>query len=183
VNAHLEILARHDEDWKRIVRSFGHSEHYDDIVQDFYMKVYNNKVVKVIENNQPNKVYCWVILRNLYFDYHRLNKEHINIDIIRDLVQEEHMELKRKWEKVYNTEEETKKDFHWFDLMLWQLYTTTDLSMRDIARDTNISLKTIFATLKHCREQIQNKLWQEEDQKDLEIVSKSLQKQQELNPL
>jgi predicted DNA-binding protein YlxM (UPF0122 family) len=93
------------------------------------------------------------------------------------------MELKRKWEKVYNTEEETKKDFHWFDLMLWQLYTTTDLSMRDIARDTNISLKTIFATLKHCREQIQNKLWQEEDQKDLEIVSKSLQKQQELNPL
>ncbi len=183
MNAHLEILARHDEDWKRIVRSFGHSEYYDDIVQDFYMKVYNNKVVKVIENNQPNKVYCWVILRNLYFDYHRLNKEHINIDLIRDLVQEDHMELKRKWEKVYNTEEETKKDFHWFDLMLWQLYTTTDLSMRDIARDTNISLKTIFATLKHCREQIQNKLWQEEDQKDLEIVSKSSQKQQELNPL
>ena len=172
MNTHLEILSKHDNDWRRILHSFGKCDHVDDIVQEFYLKVYNNKVTKVITNGKPNKVYCWVILRHLYFDHFKARREHIDIDTLRNVVEEDHMELKENWEKIYDTEESVKKSFHWFDKMLWELYTTTPLSMRDIEKQSKISLKTIFNTLKHCREQINEQLWQEENQKDSVTLSK-----------
>ena len=74
--------------------------------------------------------------------------------------------------------------------MLFDLYKRTGKSIRDLSKETTISTKSIFQTLKHCKERLKENVgedyedykntnyelilnkWQEErnKQKDLEIL-------------
>jgi predicted DNA-binding protein YlxM (UPF0122 family) len=44
--------------------------------------------------------------------------------------------------------------WHHYDRLLFKLCKDSDLSMREIAGETKISLRSIFTTLKHCKERI-----------------------------
>ena len=45
-------------------------------------------------------------------------------------------------------------NWHYYDRLLFKLYKDTNMSMREIAQGTNISLRSIFGTLKHCKDRI-----------------------------
>jgi hypothetical protein len=55
-------------------------------------------------------------------------------------------------------------NWHWYDKKLFKLYRDTDLSMRDIASETNISLISIFHSIKNYKEILKNKF--EKDYQD-----------------
>ena len=60
---------------------------------------------------------------------------------------------KEELETIYERIEDEVEDWHWYDKMLWQLYTE-DRTMRELAKDTKISLSSIFHTIKTCKERI-----------------------------
>ena len=48
-------------------------------------------------------------------------------------------------------------NWHWYDRKLFKLYRDTDMSMRDIAAETKISLISIFHSIKNYKEILKNK--------------------------
>ena len=157
----LEIISKYDRDWRNIVTSFGGYDFVDDVVQNFYLKIYNNNIQKVLIEDKPNKVYCWVMLRTLYFDELKKQKSYIDIEECKDICEDTY----DYQTYVKELSENVMKDLPHFDQELWHLYTQSDLSMRDIAKGTKISLRTIFTSLKITKEKIKEELWQEENQK------------------
>jgi len=57
------------------------------------------------------------------------------------------------------------KDWHWYDEKLFKLYFMTDMSLRDVAKETKISLTSIYNSVKNYREFIYEKF--NEDVEDL----------------
>ena len=49
---------------------------------------------------------------------------------------------------------ESTSDLHWYDKKMFEIYHTTDMSMRDIEKETKISLYSIFDTLKKTKEYV-----------------------------
>ena len=58
-------------------------------------------------------------------------------------------------------EDEVAEEWHWYDKKMWKLYSQTDMSIRKLASETNISWVSIFNTLKNLKQEIKDKL--EED--------------------
>ena len=54
--------------------------------------------------------------------------------------------------------------WHWYDRQLFNIYKDTELSIRDIAKETTISSSSIFNTIKNCKRKIKSVL--EEDYAD-----------------
>ena len=49
------------------------------------------------------------------------------------------------------------ENWHWYDRKLFKLYRDTDMSMRDISSETNISLISIFHSIKNYKEILKEK--------------------------
>lgn len=142
----LLILSKYHKEWLSIVRTFGGGEISEDIVQEMYLRYNENFVI----NNEPNRAYIWITLRNIFLNEIK-QKESINFE---DGEQINEVQFKLIIEKA---NKEMDK-WHWYDKQLFQLYVYNNLSMREIANETNISLRSIFSTIKHCRERLQIKL-------------------------
>ena len=54
--------------------------------------------------------------------------------------------------------------FNWYDQKLWRLYSQTDMSIRKIASETNISWVSIFNSLKNIKNDLREDL--KEDYED-----------------
>jgi hypothetical protein len=57
----------------------------------------------------------------------------------------------KDYTKEFNEEMD---NWHWYDSMLFKVYKEGNASMRDIAKDSGISLTSIFNTLKNCKERL-----------------------------
>ena len=77
-----------------------------------------------------------------------------------DMVQAEGFE--RLIDKIWDIME----DQHWYDHKMFEIYHTTDMSMRDIEKETGISLFSIFDTLRKSKEYVREKI--QEDYEDLQ---------------
>jgi RNA polymerase sigma factor (sigma-70 family) len=149
----LLILSKYHKEWVSIVRSFGGGEVSEDIVQEMYLKYNDNFVV----NEQPNRAYIWITLRNIFLNEIK-QKESINFEQSEPINE-------NLFETILDKANKEMDTWHWYDKKLFQLYIYQDLSMRDIAKETNISLRSIFSTIKYCRERLQKEL--KEDYKKL----------------
>jgi predicted DNA-binding protein YlxM (UPF0122 family) len=55
---------------------------------------------------------------------------------------------------LYNKIDDIIEDWYWYDKKLTKLYLNTNMSMRDISKETKISLSSIFNTLTNAKEKI-----------------------------
>ena len=62
----LEILSENHKEWCTVVQSFGEVEHYEDIVQDMYLKM----VAYDVDIKKLTKPYVWMVLRNMHYRNH-----------------------------------------------------------------------------------------------------------------
>lgn len=155
----LEILAKHHKEWVTIVRSWGLGDLSEDLVQEMYLKLYERSQPEkfIDEQGYVSKFYIYVTLRNMFNDFHR---EKSKYDIVRMgegfELQEDESELEKfeGFEKLCNKLEISMDCLHWYDRMMFTLYAKTDLSMRDIERETGISTTSIFHTIKSSRQQL-----------------------------
>ena len=158
MNKEFHIICKYHKEWVMIVRSFGAEYYAEDIVQEFYIRLFDMKGIhKAVVNNEPNRAYIWISLKNIFLTYEKqktkINK--IPLEEVRSLFYEaengkKHESFNLIYERIY------KEINSWsiYDRELFLLYLKNKLSMRDISKGANISLSSIFNTIKSCKKKL-----------------------------
>jgi flagellar biosynthesis regulator FlaF len=97
----------------------------------------------------------WILLRNTTYKANKTASNDLSIEVIRDLAQEELELLKHEsLENIYDRVENEISSWDWYDQKLFRIYKDERKPMRQISDETGISLKSIFLTIKSCKERI-----------------------------
>ena len=152
-----------------MARSFGAEDYAEDIVQEMYIRLnkYVDEPERIMYKDEPNKLFVWVTLRNMVRNFQNKKKvviysgdmvEYDKEEDVYDMVEAE------GFEKLIDKIWESTNELHWYDKKMFEIYHTTDMSMRDIEKETKISLYSIFDTLKKTKEYVREKI--QEDWED-----------------
>jgi DNA-directed RNA polymerase specialized sigma24 family protein len=155
----IEQVAKHHKEYIKTIKSFGEEFYAEDLVQEMYIRFINkNKEKAVIVNGQVNRYYVYLTLRSLFVDFHRQKSRIIKVglDNILTLEQIDELEEHEGFSRLLKKVDSEVKTWEWYDQMLFNLYKDSDKSMREISNGTNISLRSIFCTLKNCKERIKD---------------------------
>jgi len=152
----LTKLAKHHKEWLNIVRSFGEDFLAEDIVQETYIKIYRLNHIDKIVPDEVNKSMMWLTLRSVFIDHIRtLRMEKVGLDVCKELSSSEiDLEKHESFEKLLEKINNEVESWHWYDTMLYKHYRESNKSMREIAKETGISVTSIFLTLKDCKERL-----------------------------
>ena len=153
----LKDVAKDHKEWVKLVQSFGEDFYAEDLVQECYLRLYKyTKPENVITNGQINKGFMYFTLRNMYL-YAIRNRgklEGFNIETYQLEAPVNEVDKHEAYLKILNKIEHEVDSWHWYDQKLFEIYKDTNLSIRDIAKETTISSSSIFNTLKNCKQKI-----------------------------
>jgi DNA-directed RNA polymerase specialized sigma24 family protein len=173
----LKIVAKDHKEWVKLVQSFGEDFFSEDIVQESYIRLYKYcKPENIIQNGQVNKGFMYFVLRNLYLLHIKSEKKNALVSLSGlEVLKDETTDLTKEeaYSKMLSKVHEEVDSWHWYDKQLFTIYKDTDLSIRDIAKETTISSSSIFNTLKNCKSKIKTKFKEDyEDYKngDYELI-------------
>ena len=164
-----KVAERHKE-WIAIVKSFGEYDFCEDIVQEGYLTIYKYaNEDKVIRNGVVSRGYMYFTLRSLYYQYYNSKKKitKVSLDDEEFTIQipnESQMDEQVAFHKICTMIDDHIDGWRWYENKLFKLYRDSDLSIRGIAAETNISWVSIFNTLKNAKQEIKDKF--EEDYLD-----------------
>lgn len=127
----MDQLYKQHNKWIKIAKTFGAGDVAEDLVQDAYIVAMNWK-------SKVNESLFYFMLRNVTMDHFRKEKR-VYIYI------EPQQFLNEQLYSFIDT-------FHPYDRKLYLTYINEKLSMRDIAKETGISLTSIYNTIKNCNE-------------------------------
>jgi predicted DNA-binding protein YlxM (UPF0122 family) len=170
----IELLSKYHKLWISMGLSMGIPSHIvEDFVQEMYLRL--NKYVKepkkiMYNETDINKFYVYITIKNLYNDYLKeRNKHHMvrldDIEVTYEIV-EPTPEAQRKSEIEKQRAEERLIDLiqdevgswdSWYDKKLFKVYYETDISMRKLSKDTNISVTSIFNSCKNYKQILNTK--------------------------
>lgn len=167
----LDLLATKHKEWVKMAHSFGAGDYAEDIVQEMYIRLnrYVEEPDRIMYKGEPNKLFVWVTLRNMVRNFQ--NKKDLLVfsgDMVEYDKEEDAFDygeaeaFERLIEKIW----ESTTELHWYDKKMFEIYHTTEMSMRDIEKETKISLYSIFDTLKKTKNYVREKI--QEDYQDYE---------------
>lgn len=151
-----------------MAKSFGLSDDdSNEIVQQMYLRItdYVDTPEKIMYNEtEINTFYIYVTLRNLYLSGHHKAKKLICWDPS-DFAKLEHLidnsgEIKREkleFDSLIDKIESEVDKWYWYDKRIFNIHFFDEMSMRKIAKETKISLSSIFNTLSNSKQKIKNK--------------------------
>ena len=155
----LNKLAQQHSEWVSMVRSMGcRDDLAEDFVQEMYLKLhkYINDPAKIFyRENEINTYYVYVTLKRLYLDYLKENAKWTRLDEpYESYSMSDGSEAEYALRDALNAIDKEFEDWHWYDKKMLLLYLETDMSMREISKQTNISLSTIHTTIKNGKERL-----------------------------
>ena len=166
----LGIVAERHNEWVSIVKSFGEYDFCEDIVQEAYLTIYKYAdETKVIRDGIVSRGYMFFTLRSLTFQYYNSKKkiEKVSIDdeeFCFQIPNYSEMDEQIAFNKICTMIDDHIDSWRWYEKKLFTLYRDTELSIRGIAKETNISWVSIFNTLKHAKNELNQKF--KEDYED-----------------
>jgi len=166
----LKDVASQHKEWIKIVHEFGVYEDAEDIVQDAYLTLHKySKPQHIIKNGKIVRGYMYMTLKSLVYRKHNINKRMLkvrldNVDNLLQLPSKSDVEDHEAYHKICEMVDNVAGGWHWYDRMLWKIYSQSDLSMRKLAAETNISWVSIFNSLKKLKIELKDKL--QEDYED-----------------
>lgn len=156
----LEKLAERQDEWLKMANKF--SINPQDALQEAYLKIYHRfkDCPEDLLDKDDGQVamYVYLTIRTTSaIDYHKENKyadlpDHLEED------EEYNLDLDRLTERRLDTIHNTINTWGWYDQKLFRLHFMDGMSMREISRETNISLASIFHTLKTCKQNLKTEL-------------------------
>jgi DNA-directed RNA polymerase specialized sigma24 family protein len=137
----LAELAKKDAQWRKMAFQICKDKDLaDELVQEMYLKLYNN-------TNLIKEGYIYTVLRNLFYDYTKQQKDIIvdfsNIEI-EDIEYIEPIDYK-----------ELIKGFTWYERTVFEVSTL--YGQREMARQTGIHIQTIHRINKLVKSRINGK--------------------------
>ena len=160
-NSWLAKVAEHHKEWVKVVQSFGEYDYAQDIVQETYIALWKYASAEKIldDKGEVRKGYVYFTLRSLYFQYYnkKIKITKVPFDGCWELFDDSNIEEHNAYNDICLMIDEEIDNWHWYDKKLFKLYRDTDMSMRDIAKETNISLISIFHSIKNYKEILNTK--------------------------
>jgi len=160
----LKIIAKQHQDWIKIVNSFGEYNYAEDIVQEMYFTLIKYATPeKIIKDGKAKRGYIFFTLRSLVYQYYNKKKKVRKVSLDDDeytlqIPHQDNIEENEAFHKICLMVDEVAEEWHWYDKKMWKLYSQTDMSIRKLASETNISWVSIFNTLKNLKQEIRNKV-------------------------
>lgn len=157
-----KVAERHKE-WIAIVKSFGEYDYAEDLVQECYLAIYKYAdESKIIRDGVVSRGYMYFTLRSLYYQYYNSKRKISKISLDDDEVtlqipNDSQMDEQIAFHKICTMIDEHIEGWRWYEKKLFTLYRDSDLSIRGIASETNISWVSIFNTLKNAKQEIKDK--------------------------
>lgn len=156
----IKHIAKHHNEWVRIVRDFGEDFYAEDLVQEMYIRVHKYTTYdKIVKDGEVNKGFIWFVLRNIFVDFTKQKNKFykVNIDEARKLSSDDlNTEQIEAQNIIHDKIEQEIDSWHWYDTMLFKLYRESGMSMRELEKETKISLTSIFHTIKDCKSRLRN---------------------------
>lgn len=154
-NQWLAKVAQYHNDWIKIIQTFGEYDYAEDIVQESYIALlkYADAEKLLDDNGEVRKGYMYFTLRSLFYQYYNKKKKinKVSFDGCWEIFDDSNLEEHKAYNDICMLIDEEIKNWDWYDRKLFKLYRDTDLSMRDIAKETNISLISIFNSIKNYK--------------------------------
>ena len=115
---------------------------------------YANADKLIDANGFVRKGYMFFTLRSLYYQFYNKKKKinKVSFDGCWELFDDSNVEEHKAYNDICLLIDDEIDNWHWYDRKLFKLYRDTDMSMRDIAKETNISLISIFHSIKNYKE-------------------------------
>lgn len=148
----LSILDRDRDKWIKITLNLGCPEDYaEDVVHDMYLKIHSYNDTKRFMYENTGEVNYWYIiltLRSVCYDFLRVKNKEVTWQPFE--AEYEHLDLKREeaFMLIYDKVIAGCNEFGRYGSKLTQMYFKTDYSLRQIASESNISLSSIFHSIK-----------------------------------
>lgn len=150
----LEKLAENHKLWLKILAKIGCPNHLaEDIVQDFYIKVYEKPEYhhEIIKHDKVNSYYIYAILRNMFVSHIRTGKKHmypyIDWDVPDDSDDINDLELECSYlDYLKDRISETLEKLSRPERQLYYLHFVKGYSQRQISRETGEGLRGINNT-------------------------------------
>ena len=171
----MELLSKYHKLWVSMGLSMGIPSHLvEDFVQEMYLRL--NKYVKnpekiMYNETDVNKFYVYITIKNLYNDYLKERSRHHmvrldDIEVTYEIVEptpegqlKAEIEKQKAEEKLVDMiQQEVSSWDRWYDQKLFKVYYETDISMRKLSADTNISVTSIFNSCKNYKQILNTKL-------------------------
>ena len=161
----LNKVAEKHTYWIKLARKLGAGDYSEDIVQEMYLKInkYANEK-KTIINGKVNSRYIYLVLYSIFIEFMRQKSKINKIQIeefykdndfteilhedIDKLTAKNDLQKEEAYAKLCNKMDEELKNWHFYDVGIFEIYRDTHLSIRGMAKDTKISFVNIFHTLK-----------------------------------
>ena len=137
----LAELAKKDTQWRKMAFQICKDKDLaDELVQEMYLKLYQN-------TNLIKDGYIYTVLRNLFYDYTKSNKD-ILIDFSNiEIIDTEYVEPIDYFQLM--------KGLTWYERTMFELSTL--VGQRELSRQTGIHLQTIHRISKKVKNQINGK--------------------------
>lgn len=169
-----KICEEHNRWYAMALSICGDEQLSRDIVQDMYLRIekYVKDESKVIEpDGSVNAFYIYVTIKNIYFKLFNDNKkikfvqlresdfldketasfnEHMYSESVEEFNNRELMEA--AFQRTVDRIMVEARKWHWYDEKLFKLYFLTDMSLRDVAQETKISLTSIYNSIRNYKE-------------------------------
>ena len=164
----LEQVAKHHKEWVEVIYKLGETDYAEDIVQESYMALikYADAKKLIDENGKVRKGYMFFTLRSLYYQFYNKKKKvnKVSFDEQWEIFDDSNLDEQEAYNDICLMIDKELETWHWYDRKLFKLYRDSDMSMRDIAKETNISLISIFHSIKNYKEILNSKF--QEDYND-----------------
>ena len=161
----IEQVAKHHKEWVEVIYKLGETDYAEDIVQESYMALikYADAKKLIDENGKVRKGYMFFTLRSLYYQFYNKKKKvnKVSFDEQWEIFDDSNLEEHEAYNDICLMIDKELETWHWYDRKLFKLYRDSDMSMRDIAKETNISLISIFHSIKNYKEILNSKFEQD----------------------
>jgi len=162
----LEKLAENHTLWIKMVINMGCDKHIaEDIVQSMYLRIHRlvTDEKKIMYNDdEVNRFFIYVTLKNMFVDYVKArNKytffEYMETDDVEEGLEDIEFDEQEAFHNLVDSMSSEIMSWERYDIILSQLYFKTDLSLRDIANGSGISLMSIYNSIKNYKNILNNK--------------------------
>lgn len=154
----LKILARDHSKWVGVVENLGANKAIcEDIVQDVYIKVAEMKNPRKLLYNESeaNYWYFCLMLRSRFIDYIRKQKLEASAEFVYDK-NEPDLDQEEAWERLYQSIIAKINTFGRYGSVLSQMYFKTDYSLKRLSEMSEISITSIYNSIRKYRDQLQD---------------------------
>jgi len=171
----LTKLAKHHKEWVKIARNFADDFLAEDIVQETYIKIIRLNYIDKIVTDEVNKSLMWLTIHSVFIDHiRRIKMERVGLDDIKEFSSEEiELDKHESFERLHDKIMDEIKTWHWYDTKLFTLYLQGTMSIRKIAKETNISATSIFTTITNCKNRLRENVgehWEDYLNTDYELI-------------